>query len=116
MQVSNVRRALVFNLFIAVISRSNAIKCASKVTFTKEGEAEKTLGEDEVITCKDSYTHCVTASGSFKAEGEPECSFLTNFALNVEVFFIYAFILLNCMGWYGDRNSYLSVLYKPKII
>ena len=81
MQVSNVRRALVFNLLIAIISRSNAIKCASKTTFTKEGEAEKTLGEDEAITCRDVYTHCMTASGSFKVEGEPECSFFNQLCI-----------------------------------
>ena len=63
----------------------------SKGTFTKPGEEEKTLLEvegQEVVSCGSSYTHCITASGSFRAaEGQPECLFyLTNCAFNVEAF------------------------------
>jgi len=75
MKVSNIRQVLLFNLFIAIIGRSNAIKCAAKVTYTKEGEDEKTVyydQEEEIVPCGSTASKCITASGSFKSETQPE--------------------------------------------
>ena len=44
----------------------------TKATFTKQGENEKTVsGTDgqEIVTCPDVFTQCITASGSFKQQG-----------------------------------------------
>jgi len=71
MKVSNIRRALAFNLFIAIIGRSNSIECVSKATYNKLGETEQIIQldeEEEVVECEDGETHCITATGSFKGQ------------------------------------------------